>query len=353
MCSHSNVFHQEMLHSLSSLKALMMIAVVLSHSCSIWASSDWFIVPATDCRALGILADWLGLFDVPMFVFLSGYLYSYLKLETNRYNGFHSVINKKFRRLLVPYAFTCLFWAIPFWTLFFGTSEIVTKYCFGESPSQLWFLLMLFWLFVLFELLFQAISYRIWQGCYVVWLIIFALYLISFMIRKLPFGNCFQIANSLKYAPFFFAGFEFRRSNLPSLSMGQCVFLLIMSLSATILYFFVPFLAIPSQFSAVFLWFFVRTAGILMVLSAFAINNHFDCLPDLSTSIIWNNLVRNSMGIYLFHQQLVWCVVALLNHEGVHPIYIALLAFLVSVFGSDLITSIICKTPFGRRLLGC
>ena len=72
-------------------KTAMMLLVVLYHSCVMWGGS-WFVDPAVRSFALGVFAQWLNTFHVPVFVFMSGYLYAYLKGETDRYGGMRSLL---------------------------------------------------------------------------------------------------------------------------------------------------------------------------------------------------------------------------------------------------------------------
>lgn len=75
-------------------------------------------------------------------MFLSGYLFYYLHVEQQKYQKFTSFVVKKAKRLLVPYIFVCLLWAIPFFIFFGGHyTQILHKFILGESPEQLWFLL--------------------------------------------------------------------------------------------------------------------------------------------------------------------------------------------------------------------
>lgn len=339
----------------SSIKAVMMLIVVLSHSCAMWSINGWFATPAESCLLLGCLSDWLGTFDVPVFVFMSGYLYAYLKLETNRYDSMAKVIVKKIKRLLLPYVVVCVFWAIPFWLLFFEKSEIVSKYVLGESPSQLWFLLMLFWLFVIFETICLTASEKIKRGSASLWIVVFCFYIISFLMSALPHGSILQIQAAFKYAPFFYAGFTLRRSGVmpkyrfPYLLLLMAASFVLLALSGSLS----NYGKLPAYFDAAAIWFLARAVGISMVLQVVLLAINIDKPVDSAMlSSFWSRLKDNSMGIYLLHQQLAWCILSVMNNGLISPIVIASVAFVFSLIVSLVISAVLRKWPIARFALG-
>ena len=134
------------LENCTFVKTVLMIIVVLYHSILYWGGS-WFVgEPVYEVQALAVIAQWFNSFHIYAFAFVSGYLFSYLRLERNKYTDFGSLCLNKTKRLLIPYAFVSLVWVIPFAVVFYkyGIIDIVKKFVLGLGPSQLWFLLMLF-----------------------------------------------------------------------------------------------------------------------------------------------------------------------------------------------------------------
>lgn len=144
---------QRRLEAIDNVKVLMMLAVVLYHSCMFFTGS-WFdgAKPVYEARYLSIFAQWLNTFHVQTFTMASGFLFYCLRIEKGKYIHFRKDILKRGKRLLLPYFFVMLTWVIPFYVYYsgFDLSKIVYKYVLGCAPSQLWFLPMLFLLFIIF-----------------------------------------------------------------------------------------------------------------------------------------------------------------------------------------------------------
>ena len=81
-------------------------------------------------------------FRMPLFIFISGYLFSFLEHEKNKYPTFLALFQNKFKRLIIPY-------------LIFATIYMITtgmgfdlKVLISGSCGHLWFITMLFWCFM-------------------------------------------------------------------------------------------------------------------------------------------------------------------------------------------------------------
>lgn len=199
---------------MTPLKTIMMISVVALHSTALW-TCDWFGAPARQDPYLSSFSHWLWTFSVPSFFFASGYIYSYLKRETNRYFDSKIVLKSKALRLLVPYIFISIIWCIPIWTLIFGPDEIIQKFVLGTSPSQLWFLLALFWVFVIAEAL-HSLFPQLMQSNKFVLSSSVALYCTGIVLGKLLPIDYWQLASGFQYLIFFQFGYVFRRSDTDS-----------------------------------------------------------------------------------------------------------------------------------------
>lgn len=135
-----------------------MIIIVLHHS-TLFYSGSWFnILPCSEPNLfLATFSQWLKTFSVEAFTLISGYIYYYKKNEKGEYQIFGQYVRNKAMRLLVPYVAISLLWGIPFNMFFWDFSfvRILDKFGLGESPAQLWFLLMLFDVFVIYDLLLE------------------------------------------------------------------------------------------------------------------------------------------------------------------------------------------------------
>lgn len=150
------------LEVIDDLKGLMMLTVVLYHSCMFF-TGGWFNAasPVYAPAYLVIFARYLNTFHVQAFTMASGFLFFCLRKEKGRYRGkFLQDIIRRAKHLLIPYLFVMLFWVIPFHVYYngFDIGQIIYKYVLGCAPSQLWFLPMIFILFAVFYFVFDNIE---------------------------------------------------------------------------------------------------------------------------------------------------------------------------------------------------
>lgn len=149
------------LNNCTQIKAMLMLIIVIYHSMRIFAGRGTWgpYLSMHDAPILGYISDWLNSFHVYAFTLISGYIFCFIKYEKGGYQEYKSFISNKIKRLLVPYVFVAAVWVAPIHAYYFGTEGLAKKYLLGTTPSQLWFLLMLFWVFLIFWLL-SDIIYR-------------------------------------------------------------------------------------------------------------------------------------------------------------------------------------------------
>ena len=109
---------------------------------------------------------------------------------------------------MVPFAVISLVWVIPFamYYFHFDAVEVIKRYVLGTSPNQLWFLLMLFFVFMIFYPLTSFFEKHNVGGA-IVALAIYGIGLTGSMV--LP--NVFQILTACQYLPLFWLGFKIRQ----------------------------------------------------------------------------------------------------------------------------------------------
>lgn len=328
----------------TTIKAATMLLIVLYHSTVFWTGS-WFSTPAVECVELAVFARWLNTIHVPVFVFVSGYLYAYLKFETDRYKYTKIVIAKKARRLLVPYVFVCAVWAVPFYVAYFGTADLFERFVLGGAPSQLWFLLMLFGVFCIAEIVFRTNMMRKHMEWCLVLTSIF-LYFGSYVLGKLLPLNCFQIVAAMQYAPLFFFGMLVREKPELPLRRVPCAVFLILNIGL-----FVVDNAVGSKLLSIPLWILTRLSGTLFVF--LAMNQLLSFVEKkrqrrLSLGI----LEEHSFSIFLFHQQIIWTALAFLDSPSMPPLVLVCICFIVSLAASILISVVLKKWKVTRQLIG-
>lgn len=204
-------------------KAILMLLVVMYHSLAFWLPGGWFNQkPLQELYILGFLASWLNSFHIYAFFLISGYVFYAMRYEKSKYISFIEFVKTKAQRLLVPYLFVAIAWVIPIYCYFFHPSlgNLFEKFVLMESPSQLWFLIALFVIFVLFYPLSNYLNGHIIVGI----CMMFAISLIGLKAdRFIP--NVFQICSACRYILFFYIGFVLRKFGIRRLkSIPTCLF---------------------------------------------------------------------------------------------------------------------------------
>lgn len=329
------------------IKVILMFLVVLYHSIALWLPDGWFIVlPYHECRIFTIIAQYLNTFHVHAFFLVSGYLYAYLRFEQGRYPNFLSLFKNKFSRLMVPYFSISIFWTIPWKRIYYkiGFKELLRNFLFGLSPSQLWFVLALFHIFI--------IAYLIggMPQKHPVWCIGFAilLFVVSIFGRKL-FPDCYQILNGFKYFIFFIIGTLIRIFNIKDINRFLKIFLMLFNLSLFIIY-------IKLQVYNI-IWIKVINYFIMLCLNISGALLSFFLLGEIAEKINYHDsciyifFSKYFFTIYLFHQQIIYGVIILLNEKvSAGMLFLANLGISIGI--SSLISIILDRWKITRFLIG-
>lgn len=136
---------------ITNIKTSMMLFVVFYHSCMFYTGHWANVLDVVGDERIIIFTHWLNSFHVPAFVMASGYLLYFLVVEKNHYLSGREFLSRKANRLLKPYILVTLLWAAPVHYLMLDSYSLwgfFHNFIMGGFPSQLWFLLMLFWLLV-------------------------------------------------------------------------------------------------------------------------------------------------------------------------------------------------------------
>lgn len=199
---------KEELENCSFVKTILMLLVAAYHSILFWGG-EWFTRnPAKTSEALSLVAGWLNSFHIYAFTLVSGYIFYYIKYEKGKYNSLGRFINNKLKRLIVPYLFAALVWVIPINCVFYRYNifEIVYNYVLATNPSQLWFLVMLFNVFVIFYLLSDFFVEHTYGGL----IVVLGMYMFGLVGGK-AIPNVFMIWTACRYVLMFWIGVKMRQ----------------------------------------------------------------------------------------------------------------------------------------------
>ena len=345
---NSAEFKQQELNNCNFVKTILMLIVVLYHSILFWGGGSWFSAePLDKASFFGPVASWFNTFHIYAFTLVSGYLFAYLKYEKNKYKQFVPFAVNKVKRLIVPYIFVALCWVIPIATYFFNYSfmDIVDRYVLGTAPSQLWFLLMLFNVFLIFWLLADFFEKYDFWGMVVVCLF----YCLSIVGNKL-IPNYYRIWSAFSFSPLFFLGLKIRQKGLSFIYKIPALVWLIVDIAVFVLFKYVlvgegiifSLLSIGGTF----------VVTVLGGLTAFVVLQKLaNVFKGWQTSKFFSLLTEYSMPTFLFHQQVIYFFLHFFNGV-ISPYLLFLINFVGSVLISMLISFILKKFKVTRFLIG-
>lgn len=334
------------LENCTYVKTFLMAIVVLYHSLLFW-TGNWFSSnPTTRSCVLNIFAQWLNTFHIYGFTLVSGYLFYYLKQECGKYAQFRPYLKKKAQRLLVPYLFVAFFWVMPIDYLWrdMNLSLIIQRFILGTSPSQLWFLLMLFLVYALAWPLSDFLAKHD--------ILSFIICIVSYgigLVGSLLLPNIFQIWTACMYFIFFVLGFKIRQ-------YGSRIFMRIPAIiwPAASLILFSCHLLLQDKDSILIK---IADLGVTFIGNLVGATMAFIIFQKLASILSekarhWvKRLGKYSMPIYLFHQQIIYLFIFLLNGH-LNPYLHACINFTGALVLSATLSIVLMNFRFTRFLIG-
>ena len=288
-------------------------------------------------------------FRMPLFVFISGFLFSYLEREKGKYPTFIGLLKNKFKRLIIPY--------LVFATIYMLTTgmDFSFKILLSGWLAHLWFITTLFWCFI-FTRLSSFVPYSHTPHFK------FGLLGISFiaLFINLPKLGLLGIQYFQEWFFWFYLGYAISpyREQLYSYLSKRKIWLLVFATMYCMELLYTLRFA-ESEEERGYLMHFAHLAIVLLIW--YIINwgiRH-------STKIWYENAIfrelnRTSYGIYVLHYWIQTMllssnVMQLLNIETLatkHVYIFPFLFFLLSLTASYIGTKMLLKTRVGRFLIG-
>lgn len=324
------ISNQLSLDTLTLYRVIAMIMVFLYHCTCYYASPTWPFGEGPYDPIMKVMTTLMGGIHMPVFVFISGYLYWTLK-HKGHYNNLLLFYKNKVLRLLVPYLVIGNVIVLLFSDLY-QIEQLLYGIC------HLWFLQMLFGLFILspglWYLLETVQNDRLVTG----------LVMVSFLF--FPFfaeTNFLEITKIFYFLPFFLLGYVLQRRGVTE-TYKDWVFWLSLMGSFTLLFALCP--------KSLFMDKVIREyASFLAIIVVTLIPNFV--IPK-GTKLLVENISNNSMGIYLFHQIIVACLMMTPTIKGwldTTNCYSGVLFLFSTTFVSSWLLSIICNQYKLTRLL--
>lgn len=334
------------LRNCNDIKVLMMLFIVLYHSTLFWMTDDFYVgSPASSSVLLKTLPELIKGLSCHIYVFMliSGYIFGYLKIEKNKYNNFGQFCKNKFMRLIIPYCFVSIVWAIPSAIIFlhFTRDQIVHRFLLAEAPNQLWYLSASFGVFIFFFCLYKLFENRTLLGGILV-LLLYILGTLGYHFAK----NVFTIWQIFQMLPFFWLGFKLRQfpdaiEKTPSFLWPLCHIIFLVThlayngdgMIATVI----------DKLASLALYVFGSINVFIIGQSVFS--------KISIRSRVYDFIRKRTIGVYLFHQQVIYVCLYLFNGR-LNPFLIIIVSFISSILVSVFITFILEQTKVTRFFIG-
>ncbi|HEM3620063.1 TPA: acyltransferase [Streptococcus suis] len=343
------------------IRVFAILSVVLGHSTiaysGIWDSFDM----KNHSKFLVLLHYYIDLYQMPLFISVSGYLFYYLRIEKSKYLDFGKFIVDKAKRLLIPFVIVGLFFMIPVRSI--GTYSayqnrsyfsLVKDLFLNINSGNLWFLPVLFFIFIIMWIISSVYIKQDTKERTVSDIVLFlVLIFVSILSSKLP--SILFISLTANYLFFFFLGFIIRKyqaillDNTKNLTMllilsfilqfSNLIFKVLLPIDGTLLHLiFIGVSILGSIFSVLFfycIFTFVERAFI-----------------NLTDKKIVKSIDSDSFGIYLFHASIIFPILSYYQNINVSPYYVSIILFVVSLLVSWLLTIILSKFKYTKYIVG-
>lgn len=236
-------------------------------------------------------------------------------------------------------------WVAPISSIIFSLDkkELFYKYVLCINPSQLWFLWMLFIVFIIARRLKNIINNDMYAAS-----ICIVSYIVGIVAGKI-IPNIFCVWTSLRFLTFFIIGMKINEKFDKKLKNISIYFYIIVH---SILFIIVTLLSLKSGIIYTLLNLgFTYLLNIMGSLMAFYVLRDISTKFDWQNSKLFNRLSNKTMIIYLFHQQVIYFTIILLNGK-IPPLLNMLVNFITAMLISYIISVMLLKNKTTRMLIG-
>ncbi|BAO77446.1 hypothetical protein WPG_3216 [Winogradskyella sp. PG-2] len=328
------------------LRAVGISLVVLRHSFSPFRNS-WDV---SKYYEYNVIADCLGRYistiSMPLFVFISGYIYYFLRNNYGKYGDYKTMFKKKSRRLIIPYLILA-----PIYIYFLLDYDSILSFLsyLWKGTGHLWFLLMMFVMFLLYYNFEKFL-----QKHYIFSLLLgVALY---FIVLPVNYINLQPLGLVCKYFIFFQMGNLFNKysSEILNYLKGKVLIIFLTHLVIFSVYFY----ALKSFENKYVLFGINQVLVVLSVLSLCFIYGFLNVITTkykgfvnkINPTVSFIN--HNSYYLYLIHEPLLKVFFTFVLVQQLPIIWAISLAFILSMGISLFLGHLLMKLKIGRALIG-
>lgn len=329
-----------LLNHLILLRVFATLTVVTGHSIIVYSNNWKYYTMTNQSLFLSNLKKFIDIYQMPLFFFISGYLFYYIKMEKAGYENQKKFIIVKFKRLLLPFCIVSFFYMMPL-RILGGYKPYIRKDIFsiyiedillGKDAGNLWFLPVLFIIFMIVYFFSKKKIIRSFT---------FTLILaeLSVFAPKILF-----IKSIMLYLVFFYFGYlvryySYKISSKLNIKLWGGIFPVLL-----ILYFIIGEQGMLSRFCI----FNVKIA--LGLLSCILLHKVSMGLMQKFPNIHYHNIIRlidkNSFGIYLFHSPLLYPLLEFSASKDINPYLFSLVSFAILFSCSLTLTTLLANSKF-------
>lgn len=314
-------------YRINNIRAVAILVVVFGHSIILY-SSTWNLYETLQTSIiLDNIKEIINIFQMPLFFSLSGYLFSFSRME----QPFGIFLKKKIRRLIIPFIVIGAFWMIPIKMILgyvgyqnYNFIQAVVRMLLNQENGHLWYLPTLFLLFIIFWIYKKLVRNSIKNDGFLVILLL----IIGVFCWRLPSWNVPYLNYIYQYAWSFAFGMMIPKlPQMKNVKYGTFLKIFIFLGVSVAVFIDVIFLDRNDSFIS------------LMVVYLFYL-----IIPN-KESVILNAISRNSFGMYLFHSPLIYITFTFFPNAS--PYKVVLLNFVVFGIISYYLTEFARKCKVG------
>lgn len=337
------------------IRIFAILSVVIGHSIIVYTDEWIWYNMQIQSNFLDNLKAVINIYQMPLFISLSGYLFYYLKIECGKYTNLVPFLQSKFKRLLLPFIVVGTFFMIPLRLLgdypaYEGNSFLNIFFfdlIIGRDAGNLWFLPVLFIIFIAF---FFYATYLFKKNNVSTFFHFIVFFIISLVSYKTP--STFFVNEAMYYAIFFFFGFQLFRFREQLLEHQ----LFILITSGILQFSNLAFLSISIPDNIIFTAISVCVGIVASLFSCLFFYTLFLIINEanqkLATSKTVSFIDKNSFGLYLFHSSLLYPILNFATQLTINPILFSVLMFITISFISLLITVILSHLKHLKFIIG-
>lgn len=311
------------------VKVITSLLVILGHA-TFFYTDKAAISPLSSSSTLNIITQYIYSFHMPLFIAVSGAVYFHCKRILIKYEDTSLFIKVKILRLLIPYSFFAIAVVAPLvYYMKLVDNDIspikylINNFILGDNPRYLWYILALFNISVLFNLI-EGYVYRM------KFIFSFSLFFILFFGASV-FPSALVLKATFSYLLYFYLGYMFQKNKellLPFLNRTSTITILVfLSLISFILSLNINADTILHQaFLKILTFVSSITGGSLFYLIAYQLLS-----TKFTKTKFYKTISKSSYGLYLFHPMIIYLVFYYTKNILINPFLLVAIACVISI----------------------